>query len=137
MFARRATGWQQTATIRPPVSANSDFFGIALARTDSTLAIGANGEGSGSSGVGGDPTRGDVSGAGAAYLFASTPDNTWVSTAYLKASNPGSLDWFGWALALGTDFVVVGAVSEHSASRGIDSKPDRAAEYSGALYVFR
>ena len=46
--------------------------------------------------------------SGAVYVFTRT-GSTWQAPTYLKASNAGANDWFGWALALDGDTLAVGA----------------------------
>ncbi len=57
--------------------------------------------------------------------------------AYLKASNTGAFDGFGYPVAVSGDTVVVGAPSEDSAATGVDGdQSSNAAPDSGAAYVF-
>ena len=56
--------------------------------------------------------------------------------AYLKASNPGSDDRFGWSVGISGDTVVVGALWEDSSTTGVNSTPNEGATDSGAVYVF-
>ena len=57
--------------------------------------------------------------------------------AYLKASNTGADDWFGWSVAVSGDTVVVGAESEDSSATGVDgNQADNSAAEAGAAYVF-
>ena len=57
--------------------------------------------------------------------------------AYLKASNPGSPDFFGQSVAVSGDTVVVGAYIEDSGSGGVNgNQSDNSADASGAVYVF-
>ncbi|MCP9874381.1 GC-type dockerin domain-anchored protein [Synechococcus sp. Cruz CV-v-12] len=57
--------------------------------------------------------------------------------AYLKASNTGNSDAFGWALAASGDTVVVGALAEDSNSAGVNgNEADNSVPESGAAYVF-
>jgi hypothetical protein len=61
----------------------------------------------------------------------------WSQQAYLKASNAGAEDRFGFQLALSEDSLVVGATHEDSDSTGVngDGGSDAAGD-SGAVYVF-
>ena len=52
--------------------------------------------------------------SGAAYVFVRN-GTTWTQQAYLKASNTGAGDQFGWSVAVSGDTVVVGAVSAGAA----------------------
>ncbi|MCA8942221.1 MAG: FG-GAP repeat protein, partial [Planctomycetes bacterium] len=55
---------------------------------------------------------------------------------FLKASNTGGDDRFGWAVAQSGDTIVVGAFLEDSDATGIDGVDNDLAEESGAAYVF-
>jgi hypothetical protein len=57
--------------------------------------------------------------------------------AYLKASNTGANDFFGAAVAISGDTVVVGAYGEDSAAAGVNgNQANNSAVDSGAAYVF-
>ena len=57
--------------------------------------------------------------------------------AYLKASNTGASDYFGYSVAVSGDTVVVGAISEASNATGVNgNQSDNSAPDSGAAYVF-
>src|SRR5919197_1391765 len=74
--------------------------------------------------------------AGAAYVFTRT-GGVWSQQAYLKASNTGDRDVFGFSVAVAGDTVVVGALSEDSNATGIDgNQADTSADSAGAAYVF-
>jgi hypothetical protein len=64
---------------------------------------------------------------------------TWAFQAYLKASNTGPSDDFGFTLALSAngDTLAVGSDQEDSSGTGIDSVPDEAASGSGAVYIYQ
>ena len=59
-----------------------------------------------------------------------------VVEAYLKASNTGRSDQFGFSVAVSGDTIVVGADSEDSGTTGVNSMPDENASSAGAAYVF-
>ncbi len=117
-----------------------DRFGVAVALSadGSTLAVGANREGSAAIGANGSQADDSMQDAGAVYVF-SRDGSTWQQVAYLKASNSGAGDGFGSSLALSSDgtTMVVGAPFEASAAIGIDGdQSDDSALRSGAIYVF-
>lgn len=117
-----------------------DLFGVAIARSaDGTvLAVAANREGSGATGIDGDADDDSQTDAGAVYVFTDDGDG-WRQTAYLKAFNTGSGDGFGTSLALSADgsTLAVGAPFEASAATGIDGDGlDDSAPEAGAVYVF-
>src|SRR5262249_21382453 len=74
--------------------------------------------------------------SGAAYIFARS-GTTWSQQAYLKASNTGAADQFGYAVAISGDAAIVGAWLESSNATGIDGDgTDNTAFGSGAAYSF-
>jgi hypothetical protein len=76
--------------------------------------------------------------ASAPWLAAqTTPAPLVTHAAFLKASNAGERDEFGFAVAASEDTVVVGAPTEASGSTGVDGDPDDdSASGAGAAYVF-
>jgi hypothetical protein len=74
--------------------------------------------------------------AGAAYIFTRT-GTTWTQQAYLKAGNgPSTSDYFGSAVAVSGNTVVIGARGEDGSGTGDDPASDELADSSGAAYVF-
>jgi hypothetical protein len=69
-------------------------------------------------------------------VYPVTIDPTFTQQAYLKASNTGAGDWFGFAVAVSGDTVVVGARDEDSSTTGVNSTPNESAPDAGAAYVF-
>ena len=59
--------------------------------------------------------------------------------AYLKASNTGAEDWFGFSVALSGDgnTLAVGAMWEGGSGTGVNPASDEGATQSGAVYVYR
>lgn len=141
VFRRSGTTWTQQAYIKASNTDPNDSFGwaVALSSDGSTLAVGALGEDSSATGVGGnqaDNTGGPQ--AGAAYVFVRS-GVTWTQQAYIKASNTEARDSFGHALALSADgsTMAVGAWGEDSSATGIGgNQADNAAATAGAVYVF-
>ncbi|HWO26070.1 MAG TPA: DUF4215 domain-containing protein [Kofleriaceae bacterium] len=118
----------------------ADLFGVsvALSADGSTLAVGAYGEDSAATGVNGDQSSNAAASSGAVYVFTRS-GATWVQQAYLKASNTGANDLFGWSVTLSADgsTLAVGAYQEDSAATGIDGDQlDASAGDAGAAYVF-
>jgi len=57
--------------------------------------------------------------------------------AYIKASNTGANDWFGLAVAISVDTMVVAAPLEDSSATGVNgNQSDNSATNSGGAYVF-
>jgi len=111
-------------------SGRHNQFGYSIAISGNTMVVGAIGETGLASGVNGDEQDEDPDpslGSGAAYVFF-RQNNMWVQQAYLKASNPGARDHFGWSVAISGNTIVVGAEAEGGIN---DELP-----FSGAAYVF-
>ena len=141
IFGREGAGWQQEAYIKasntgPPEPLGGDGFGRALALDGDTLVVSAPGEDSAATGVGGDQFDESADASGAVYVYI-RDQGTWSFQAYLKASNTGDFDTFGWSLALSGDTLVVGSPREGSAATGVDGDgANDLALQSGAAYVF-
>lgn len=116
-----------------PTSGEGDGFGVSVAISGDTVVVGAPGEASAATGVGGNENDDSAPGAGAAYVFERI-DDVWQQTAYLKASNTDAGDRFGFAVAIAGDTIAIGAEREDSASA--DDQGDDSAEDAGAVYVF-
>ena len=102
----------------------NDSFGnsVALSADGSTLAVGAWGEASATTGINGNQADNSAPGAGAVYVFTRS-GTSWSQQAYIKASNTNANDDFGWSVALSADgnTLAVGATNQ---------------SYAGAVYVF-
>ena len=131
--------WAQQAYIKASNTGAGDVFGhsVALSADGNTLAIGAINEESSVTGVGGAQSDNGAVDSGAVYVFART-GASWAQQAYVKASNTGMGDLFGFAVALSADgnTVAVGARFEDSSSTGVGgNQSDNSAGTSGAVYV--
>jgi hypothetical protein len=137
VFRRTGTTWEQEAYVKASNTDASDLFGISVALAGDTLAVGAPQEASASQGVGGNQADDGAPYSGAVYVFRRT-GTVWKQEAYVKASNTGAYDYFGWGVALAGDTLAVGAFQEASASQGVGgNQADESAPSSGAVYVFR
>ena len=148
VFRFDGTDWFQQAYVKAsntdPADAgdNADKFGssAALSADGNTLAVGAIGEDSNATGVGGNQNDNSVGNTGAAYVFHF--DGTdWAQQAYVKASNTGVGDEFAYALALSADgsTLAAGAILEDSIATGVggDQNDGTAILNAGATYVYR
>ncbi|MDF1799220.1 MAG: FG-GAP repeat protein [Planctomycetota bacterium] len=114
----------------------SDRMGDAVAISGNTAVVGVPHDASASTGAYGDEFNNDMTGSGAAYVFVKN-GSTWTQQAFLKASNTGSMDRFGYSVAIDGDRIVVGAPFEDGASTGVDGDQGLGGAYdSGAAYVF-
>jgi hypothetical protein len=140
VFTRAANGWIQQAYVKASDTHRHDFFGtaVALSADGNTLVVGAPGEDSDSSGVGGAKNNTRASNSGAVYVFRRF-NNDWAEQSYIKASNTGAGDTFGESVALSADgnTLVVGARHEDSGAVGIGAdQQNNALDDAGAAYVF-
>ena len=133
VFTRTGTAWTQQAYLKASNTDRGDLFGISVAVLGDTVVVGAAGE---DSVGGGKQANNGASQAGAAYVFLRT-GTAWKQQAYLKASNAGSGDMFGRAVAISPNTVVIGANQESSSSNAVDgNQADNSAAQAGAAYVF-
>lgn len=140
VFVRQGGAWSQQAYLKASNTGADDQFGasLTLSASGDTLAVGAPGEASAATGVGGSQDDDSAYAAGAVYVYSGL-EGVWAQRAYLKASNGEEKHYFGYSCALAGDgrTLVVGAVGEASAGAGVDGEPDdNVAPWSGAAYVF-
>lgn len=133
-------GWIQQAYLNASNAGADDLFGVSLALSadGSVLAVGADGEGSGATGIDGDQEDNSADDSGAVYVFTQS-GGAWPQQAYIKASNTEAGDLFGVSLALSSDggVLMVGAPGEDSGATSIDGdQADNTVDDSGAVYVF-
>ena len=123
VFTKPDTGWSDTSSatrLTATDGASGDRFGYAVSASGSTVVVGAPGNESGEE-------------AGAAYVFTK-PEAGWRNTsaaAKLTASDGASGDWFGHAVSVSDEFIVVGA-------HGSDiTTGEQVSDDAGAVYAFR
>lgn len=142
VFVRSGGGiWSQQAYVKASNPGITDFFGnsLDLSANGATLVVGVFSEGSASTGVDGDQGDESAADAGAVYVFDRAAAGSWLQTAYLKASNTGVRDEFGWDVSLSGDgdTIAVGARREDSSATGVSGdESDENAGNSGAVYLF-
>jgi hypothetical protein len=144
VLVRNALNWTQQAYVKPASidSNREDSFGSSVAISGDTVVIGAPNEDSSATGVNGHSADVSEPDSGAAYVFVRTAAvggsvTAWTQQAYLKASNTGFSDKFGWSVAISGDTIVVGATEEDSNATGVNGNQlDNSTGNSGAAYVF-
>lgn len=124
VFVRSGNIWTQQAYLKASNTESEDYFGISVAIDGDTVVVGAYGEASVATGVGGNQANNSAPFAGAAYVFVRS-GTTWTQQAYLKASNTEEYDLFGNDVAIEADLIVVGAPGEDGGGGGL-----------GAAYTF-
>ncbi|MBK8035851.1 MAG: FG-GAP repeat protein [Verrucomicrobiaceae bacterium] len=126
----------QQAYLKASNSGAGDQFGYSVAVSGNTAVIGAPYEDSNATGIGGNQADNSATDSGAAYIFIRS-GSTWSQQAYLKASNSGAGDFFGYSVAVSGDTAVIGAWAEASNATGVGgNQADNSANESGAAYVF-
>jgi hypothetical protein len=134
VFTRTAGVWTQQAYLKASNTDAGDEFGINIALSGNTLAVGALGEGSDAKGVNGNQADNNAPNSGAVYLFTRSA-GVWAQEAYVKASNHAAQ--FGYSVALKNDTLAVGAPFEWGAATGVNGDQfDNTAPEAGAVYVF-
>jgi len=136
VFTRTGDTWSQQARLSASNPDSQDRFGFSVALDGVTLVVGAPGEDSSATGANGNQVDNSATDSGAVYVFTRT-GTTWSQQAYIKASNTGAGDRFGWKVALAGDTLAVSAIDEDSNSTGINgNQADNSTAQSGAVYVF-
>lgn len=146
VFTRSSSGeWVQQAYLKAsntviPTGSWFAFFGASVSLSDdgNTLAVGAPGEASSSTGVNGNQQNFSAEYAGAVYIFNRDAEGSWTQTAYIKASNTGAGDFFGSDVSLSGDgrTLAVGAPDEDGGAILVNGADDDSQPESGAVYVF-
>jgi hypothetical protein len=140
VYTRGGGTWTHQAYVKASNAQTVDQFGatVALSSDGNTLAVGAPLEDSAAVDIDGNQANNGATQAGAVYVFTRS-GTSWTQQAYIKASNTGTGDEFGTAVALSADgnTLAVGARLEDSAATGIGGdQGDNLAPNSGAVYVF-
>ena len=105
----------QVAKLVADDAQGGDMFGVSVDADGDTVVIGA--------------TQNDdaATNAGAAYIFKTSDDGaTWTQVAKLVASDGAAYDYFGGAVAIDGDVIVVGAYTD-----------DDAGYNAGSAYIFK
>ncbi len=148
VFTRTGTTWSQQSYIKAsntgekekgntPSKGDQFGFSLALSADGNTLVTGAISEDSAAKGINGDQNDNSLPSSGAAYVFTRA-GTKWSQQAYIKASNPGANDLFGYAVGLSADgnTMAISAYDEGSSAREINGVMDRGVRGTGAIYVF-
>lgn len=120
----------EQAYLKPTIYGQHALFGSSVAVSGNTAVVG-------------EPMQDHVIGvpdvaqsSGAAHVFVRV-GSAWSPQAYLKPAFVSEYDWFGYAVAISGDTLVVAAPDEDSSATGVGGDPaDDAALNSGAVYVF-
>ncbi len=136
-FVRNGTTWTQEAYLKPMNTDSGDGFGYSVSYQAPWLAVSAYGEDGAATGLDGDDQDDSATSAGAVHLYRRSDSGQWTYQHYLKPSNTGVGDQFGFSLAMHENTLVVGANWEDSSATGVGGNElldDH--QRSGAAYVF-
>ncbi|MHA2936738.1 hypothetical protein ACXJY6_00425 [Vibrio sp. RC27] len=153
LFSDVSGSWAQTAYLKASNSEQGDQFGrsVALSSDGKTLAVGSFREDNSTSVLDNDVTdfvsgvEADVKDYGAVYLFVSDENGNWAQDAYIKASNIGASDLFGYSVSLNSNGTRLAVAAHHEGSsvNGIVTDITEQMTYdnddavkSGAVYMF-
>jgi len=122
VFVKPSSGWTTTSTFNAKLTSSdgvgAEYFGQSVAISGDTVAVGAYQ----------DSPRG-ASYSGSVYMFAK-PSGGWATTSSynskLTANDGKGRDYFGYAVAINGDTVVIGAPSD-----------DNSHANSGSVYIFK
>jgi hypothetical protein len=112
VFVRSGGTWTEQAKLTASDAAPDDFFGRSVSIWGDTVVVGADRD---------DDSSTD---SGSAYVYVRT-GYTWAEQAKLTAPDPGAEDFFGSAVSVSGDIVVVGAHQD-----------DDNGSNAGSAYVF-
>jgi hypothetical protein len=137
VFVRENGLWHQQAYLKASNTNTEDDFGFSVDIEGDRLIVGAPDESSSSSMINGNEADNTFASAGAVYVFTRDDEGLWSQEAYLKASNTGPGDQFGYSVRLSGNTVVVGAPFEDSNASGVDGDGgNNLSSSAGAAYVF-
>ncbi len=135
VFTRSGGVWTEQAILKASNAGASDYFGFGVAIDGDTLAVSATGEDSNATGVDGEQADNSAADAGGAYIFVRT-NGVWTQQAYLKATNTGAGDSFGYRVGISGDIAVVGAYAEDGSAAGVYGSDDNLMPGAGAAYAY-
>lgn len=136
VFVRNGTTWSQQAYLKASNTEPFDKFGWSVGVSGDTVVVAAYEEDSNATGVNGNQASNTADASGAAYVFFRSGTN-WSQQAYLKASNSGNGDWFGYSVSMSGDTIVVGSPFESSIATGVNGdQNDDSHPSAGAAFVF-
>jgi predicted amidohydrolase len=124
VFVRSGTAWTEQQEIAASDGGEDDAFGFSVSVFGDTLAVGAFAD---------DTAAGRD--AGSAYVFART-GTVWTEQQKLLPADEAAGDYFGYAVSVGEDTLVVGAPL-HDPPAGLDAGSAYAFARSGATWTWQ
>ncbi|MEY4064499.1 MAG: putative signal peptide protein, partial [Pseudomonadota bacterium] len=139
VFLRNGDLWSTDAFIKAVNAEEDDFFGHDLALSENSLAVGTYSESSNQTFISNSATASADNSAfnsGTVYVYRRSASG-WAQEAYIKASNNGQNDNFGYAVALSGDTLAVGACNEDSSYITNIMSSNETLTESGAVYIYK
>lgn len=112
VFSGTGSSWIEDAKLTPFDAAHGDYFGVSVAVSGTTIAVGAPQ----------DDDHGSLSGS--VYIYY-RHGSTWTFQSKLTASDADDYDRFGWSVAISGDTLLVGAYNDEAVTPS-----------GGSAYVF-
>lgn len=116
VFVKNNGVWTEQAYLKAPSPTSTDQFGLSVAISGDTIAVSAYLD------------NATISNSGAVYIYTRSLGN-WSFQTKLKASNPGTNDFFGYSVSLDNGTLLIGAYKE-------DGDDSSTLNDYGAAYVF-
>ncbi|MCM2350015.1 MAG: fibronectin type III domain-containing protein [Bacteriovoracaceae bacterium] len=143
IYKRTGSNWAQEAYIKASNNDPGDYFGYSVSISGDTLAVAAIYERSNqttiTNGIGASADNSNIS-SGAVYIYKRTGSN-WAQEAYIKASNNGPGDNFGYSVSISGDTLAVASIYESSNQTTITNDTTASANNSnmdsGAVYIYK
>ncbi|MGM0556732.1 MAG: FG-GAP repeat protein [Myxococcota bacterium] len=136
VFERDAQGaWAESTYLKASNAGQGDAYGTSVAIDGDTIAVGSRFDDSDSTGVDANASNNNLEDAGSVFVYA-RDGQSWAQQAYIKASNAGNSDGFGYRVGLAGDTLAVSAPGEQSGDSGVDADQNSDSLRTGAVYVF-
>ncbi|MEZ5402355.1 MAG: BACON domain-containing carbohydrate-binding protein [Bryobacteraceae bacterium] len=120
-FTRSGSTWSEQPMMRSPSEGLNAYYGISIALSGDTLAVGERGAGG---------TTGKV------FVYTGT-GGSWNLQATIVPTHADASDLFGAAMALSGDTLIAGATGEDSSATGVNGdETNNGTSSSGAAFVF-
>lgn len=137
----QSSGWNYKGMLQAPFSDANDNFGTTITMSDKYFVVGHPLEDSNQTTITTVQSQdNNLEDSGAVHVYEKV-GNAWQYMSFIKASNSGAGDNFGYAVAIHGDKIVVGVPYESSSqltiTNGTSASSDDSNPKSGAVYVYK
>lgn len=126
VFERINGTWTQVKKLVASDRNNADWFGYTVAISGDYVVIGAYQEDEDVNG------NASLSNSGSAYIYKRDANGNWIEVQKIVASDRNSEDWYGCALDIKNNYIIVGARQQDNDINGGNSMAD-----AGAAYIYQ